>query len=128
MDYLTTCDDLTARLGELDPHDPLVAAALVFATQPWLKGIHDGPGMMRWGLFAGAVQAVGDRLWPEPPAVIITASPPAAPSPQLDTAVARLVTAVAQVLHRASRQQADATAWEYAAASAELLDAVQELL
>lgn len=127
MDYLTTCGELTVGVKELDPQDPLVPAALAYAIQPWLKGIHDGPDMIRWGLFAGAVQAVADRLWPGPAAVVVAPSPSPVPSPQLDSAVVRLVTAVARILDRASRQRTDVLAWEYAAASAELLDAAEEL-
>ena len=127
MDYLTTCEELTARLGELGAEDPVVPAALAFAIQPWLKGIHDGSDMMRWGLFGGAVQVVADRLWPGPATVSVAASSSPIPGPRLDSAVAGLVSAVANVLGHAGQQGSDARAWEYAAAFAELLDAVKEL-
>lgn len=127
MEFITACDNLTGHLNELDPRDPLVPAALTFVIRPWLASIHDADDVMRWGLFGIAVQAVTDRLWPGPPAIAVAPTLAPVPGPDLDEAVARLVCAAADLLHRASRQRADSLAWEYAAASTELLDAAREL-
>jgi hypothetical protein len=73
------------------------------------------------------VQGISARLWPGPARLAIIAPAPPVPGDQLDLAVVRLVTAVADPLARASRNDTGLRAWDFAAASTELRDATKEL-